>query len=626
MFCYHCGKELRDGSRFCCHCGAPAREEDTNHTAEGRDALRPHCGAPAREEDTNHTAEGRDSPGPHAPDTAADTVPGLILKGGKIILSGNTLALEGKHYFRKPGETEFRKKKEPSAIPLGSICGASEKHRKYGGRCLLALLLLVCSAAGALFSAHYSRVAYIAWNTPYRDQELAAQEEILSVIDGDGAGLLLQYQEGQRENRAEAETLSAELDGLREQRTQEILAAVYTSDRFDLDDFFNREPFSRAYREYLQELLDVFRADRHLDSWLYSYYKTAREYGGNTFLDTDMWIYADNKEGIFSPYLDNVDTLTEHQYDLDLYEHILCTGRIYITGADFMREILSLPRYTVDSAVFVMAYGGSPDTSAMSVPGWSRSHYEEFWLYGADYYDVDAPLWLDYGLTAKDFAIDWNTLVDETACYNAYLNFMDKTAPGLPRYDMASYYADDTAYGGMGCRLTGTEASVSDLIATYAEEHPEYIDELVESGKYGRELSSSVDEDIESAEARLGLLETELAELKKQEAALEQLLADADLHRNNYALLLEDIERHTRETARCLLSFGAAAILCTLSALAWLLRFISLLRRPRHLFLIRCGEAEYAFTTSRCTGRQLEELQGRLTGQEDEGSLTSILP
>lgn len=671
MFCHECGKELRENARFCFDCGTPVRE--TPEPAEAADVSKPdrqteNAGADIKEPDsqaanavtdtkesndrtenavtdtdrsdnltgstvesaakpdtqTENTAPDAAKPDNHVEIAAVDTkeIPtppaavdteapaDLVLKKGKVTVTGRELHINGKHYARKPGKKKFKKKRKASPIPFDAILGTSMEHHKYGGRIFLSLLLLVCFAAGALFSARYGYDTYNELNTPYRDKELAAQEDLMAIIDNDGAGQLLQYQNSQKENRADAEALSAKLAELEAQQAQEILTAAYTSDKFDLDTFFNRDFFVRAYREYLQDLLDAFREDELLDSWLYSYYETTEEYGGNYFLNTDMWIYDGDEENKFSSDLDSASALMSNQYDLDLYEHILCAGHIYITGADFMKEILALPRYTVEGAVFVKAYGGVPDPAEMSVPGWSRSHYEEFWLYGDDYYIIDTPMWLDQGLQAENFELDWNTLVNEAAYYDAYKKFMDKIAPGLPCYDMVVYHADDEAYGGMGYDLKGTEASLSDMVAVYAENHPDFVEELTES--YGRTLVTSVDEDIAEAQTQLEKLENELRDLEEQEEELAQLLADADIHRNNYALLTANIEQHRQELTYQLLFFGSIALLCALAALFCLCKFFGFLRRPRHLFVIRCQDMELAFNTKRCSNEQIAALQNRL--------------
>lgn len=537
----------------------------------------------------------------------------LVLKKGRAAVVGNELRLDKTHYVRGSGKRKFRREKNSVLIPLASIQGAFVEHRKYGGRMLLSLLLLLCFAAGAMYAAHCGYDAYHVLNTPYREEELEAQCSIMAVIDGDGAEQLLRCQDCQKENSSAAEALSESLAGLEALQTREILDALYKSGRFDLDAFFNREPFSRAYQEYLQEMLEAFKADEALHSWLYSYYETTRAYGGNDFLDTDMWIYSGAGENVFSPVLDSAAGLLREQYDLDLYEHMVFTGRIYITGADFLRVVLSLPRYTVDGAVFAKACGGVPEASEMSVPGWTGSQYEEFWLYGIDYYSVETPMWLDYGLSAEDFSLDWNALLDESAYYDAYRNFMDKTAPGLPCLEMASYQADDAAYGGMGCRVEGAEASIRDIIASYAEYHPEFMEELRENEAYGKLLTTSVDERIAETKAQLEGLEKELLELREQEEELTRLLADADIHRREYMLLLEDIAKHERETLRCLLFFGGTGLLSLLGALICLCVFLGLLKRPRHLFVVIAQEMEYAFRTRRCPKEQLEALQSRLS-------------
>lgn len=662
MFCHQCGKELRENALFCFNCGTPVRESagpdlpamlpdtekepqvtalDTKpeETASRKPEAVPQEVPDIQEAPLEKTPDTPETTPQKSPDTqeaippenqnmqeavpqeppapAAETPADLILKKGRVTVTGNELHLNRKHYIRKVGKKKFRREKKPALLPLDSILDVSLEHHKYGGRLFLSLLLFLCFVAGALYSARWGYDAYNVLNTPYRDQELTAQEGIMAVIDGDGDKQLLQYQRRQEENRGAAETLSENLAELEIRQTEERLNAIYKSDIFDLDAFFNRELFSHAYQEYLQELLDAFKADDALHSWLYSYYKTTEAYGGNYFLDTDLWIYNSDGENQFSSDLDSATSLMQEQYDLDLYEHILYTGRIYITGADFMRVVLSLPRYTVDGAVFAKAWGGVPDASQMSVPGWTKSHYEEFWLYGIDYYSVDTPMWLDYGLSAENFDQDWNALIDESAYYDAYINFMNKIAPGLPCHEIASYHADDTAYGGMGCSIRGKEPSFQDLIASYAEKHPEFIEELPQNEAYSKLLTTSVDEEIAETKTRLDELEKELLELQEQEEELAQLLANADVHRNDYELLLADMEQHTREFTCRLLFFSGVSFLCLLGALICLCRFFGFMKRPRHLFVIALKDMEYAFNTRHYPVEQLTSLQSRLSGQKN---------
>ncbi len=520
--------------------------------------------------------------------------------------------LEGRYYSRKAGRKKFKKRKDNTLIPVEAILGVSVEHRKYGGRILLSLLLFACFAAGVYFSADYGYLTYEQWNTPYREKELAALESVMDLIDNSGAEKLLECQSMQEENRSEADDLNAELSELEVQQSHEILAAVYRNDKFDPDTFFNQKIFAAAYKEYLQDLLNVFKGDELLHSWLYNYYETAKMYGGNYFLDTDLWIYSGSGEDQFSSDLDSVDSLTQNQYDLDFYEHMLYTGHIYITAADFMKKVLALPRYTVDSAVFVNAFGGVPEATEMFVLGWSQSHYEEFWLYGADYYNVDTPIWLDYGQTSKNFDLNWNGLVNETAYYNAYREFMGKIAPDLPCYDMAVYHADDRAFGGMGFCLSGTEASVSDIMASYAENHPEFIAEIKESGMYNDSLATSVDEDINEITRQLEALEQEYEDLEKQITTLEHTLADADIYRGRYQALLSDIGEHATRLFYRLLFLCGALLFCILAAFVCLCKFIGLLKRPGHLFLIKGQDMDYAFNTRHCPIEQIAALQDRL--------------
>ncbi|MCM1303371.1 MAG: zinc-ribbon domain-containing protein [Lachnospiraceae bacterium] len=592
MFCHQCGTELREDARFCFHCGAPAGEDPAQDGSA----------------DSSSDSQGQ-NPQPSdplsAPQETTDT---------ETPVTCQELRLTQKHYIRKPGKKKFKRKKETSVIPVSTILGTSAEHHKYGVRIFLSLALLLCFAAGALFSARCCHRTYEELNLPYRDEELAALESVLSVIDGDGAFQLLQYQNAQEDNRTDSESLSAKLDELKAQQTKERSSAICNGERFDLDDLFHRDLFSQAYRDYLQDLLNAFKADELLDSWLYSYYETAKAYGGNDFLDTDMWIYHGSGGDKFSPGLDSADSLMKEQYDLDLYEHILYTGRIYITGADFMREILALPGYVVNGAVFARAFGGT----AMAVPGWSRSHYEEFWLYPTDYYDVDTPIWLDQGFRAGNFDLDWNALIDESAYYDAYQDLMDKIAPGLPRYEMALYHADDAAYGGIGCDLRGTEASLSDIVDAYVRDHPEFMDELMENKNCRRLLATSVDAEIAETEAQLEKLEEGFLDLQEREKELARLLEDAQIYRNAHMLLLTDMERHSQELTRFLLLFGGGVLLCAFGTLVCLYRAIDLMRRPRHLFLISGQDMEYAFDIRHYSQEQISALHSRLSPRSDQ--------
>ncbi len=600
--------------------GLPPKEDSDVQEQSWREQAGNQESAPQEDSDARDQSR-QECPGTQE---SCEPVPGksvdLVLQKGRVTVAGNVLHLDKKYYARKSGRKKFQEEKKPVLIPLDSILEVAMEHHKYGGRMFLSLLLLLCFAAGAFCSARCGYGAYHVLNTPYREKELAAQESIMAVIDGDGARQLQQYRDRQEENHSAAEALSDNLAGLETQQTQEILDIVSRSDQFDPDVFFNREEFSRAYQEYLQELLDAFKGDEALHRWLYSYYETTKAHGGNDFLDTDLWIYSGDGEGGFSSVLDSAGTLMDEQYDLDLYEHILFTGRIYITGADFMRLVLSLPRYAVDGAVFAKAYGGVPEPSEMSVPGWTGSHYEEFWLYGVDYYGLDTPMWFDYGLSAGNFSLDWNALVDERAYYDAYQSFMGKIAPGLPCYEMAYYQADDASYGGMGIQLKGAEPSFHDLLASYAGEHPEFIGELKENEAFGRLLVTSVDEEIAETKAQLEKLEKVLQELREKESELTRLLADADVYRNEYALLLADIAQHAQENLRCLLFSISIGTLCLLGALTCLCEFFGFLTRPRHLFVIRRQDREYAFDTKRCPAEQIEALQNCLSaylGQPD---------
>lgn len=627
MFCHECGKELHEGADFCSNCGMPVRKnsetaETTDH-AETADSTEQTTDAgesavPETADNTDNTEEAA-AAGQPAETVTSDTaaLSDLVLKKGKVVISGNELRLNGKHYIRKTGKKKFKKNNGNTFLPLESILGTTMEHKKYGGRMFLALLLLACFAVGTFYSSRYSYSAYLDLNAPYQNEQLTALQDIMDLIDNSGDKKLTQYQDSLEEKRADADALKKKLAELEKQQTEELLKSIYTDDRFDLDTFFNNSFFTKAYQEYLKDLLNAFKEDEQLNSWLNSYYETAKQYGGNYFLDTDLWIYNGSEDNMFSPDLDSVSGLMRIHYDLDLYEHVLYTGHIYITASDFMKEILSLPRYTVDGAIFANAYGGVPDASAMDVPGWSRSHYEEFWLYGADYYNIDTPMWLDYGLSSADFELDWNGLVNEEAFHTAYKNFMNKIAPGLPCYDMVTYHFDDGAYGGMGYDLHGKEATVSDIVAAYADTHPDFLDEVKKQGVYIEGLTTSVDNDIAEAQAQLEELETAIPELEDQKLELENILSNADFHRQEYEMLLADIENHKREFTYRLIFYGSITLLFALAVLICLCKFFSFMKRPRHFLVISRSDLEYALNVKRYSKEHIEALQERLPKQKD---------
>ena len=192
MFCHQCGKELHENARFCYNCGTPVREvseqtgtilqTESTITGAGNPDLQPENpdsdrkpsalqtqnlqtrdASTGTEEPVSRTLDsstGTATPNPQEvlpPPAAADAgAPAdLILKKGKVIVTGRELHLNRKHYIRRSGRRKFKKEKKASVIPLGTILGTSMEHHKFGGRIFLSLLLLVCFAAGALFSSSY---------------------------------------------------------------------------------------------------------------------------------------------------------------------------------------------------------------------------------------------------------------------------------------------------------------------------------------------------------------------------------------------------------------------------------------------------------------------------------------
>ena len=204
MFCYRCGKELRENDRFCFNCGAPVRE-NTGKAESGamvrENAGKAESGAMVRENagkaDTGESVAGletqelqitglppkedsdvqeqswreqagnqesapqedsdaRDQSRQECPGTqeSCEPVPGksvdLVLQKGRVTVAGNVLHLDKKYYARKSGRKKFQEEKKPVLIPLDSILEVAMEHHKYGGRMFLSLLLLLCFGGSVL--------------------------------------------------------------------------------------------------------------------------------------------------------------------------------------------------------------------------------------------------------------------------------------------------------------------------------------------------------------------------------------------------------------------------------------------------------------------------------------------
>jgi len=624
MICHQCGKELPKDARFCSYCGAPVPTE-TDRKAPPSDTDAPETAVSTENTAAPETAVSTENTA--APETAVSTentdpaesmsprpLPDLVLKKGNIAVSNEKLHINSKHYIRKAGGKRFKVNNAFSVICLENITGCSAERYRYAVPMFAAFLFFAIFTAILPAAVRFGAGTWQELQIPYEEERISKLFGILSRLRNDGPQELADYRQDQEDIRADISRTQEILSDLESRRNHEVFETLSFDGVLDIDRLLRNDFFDTAYRRYLDDLLAAFKTDRQLNSWLYSYYEAEKAYGANSFLDTDLWIYSGMTAGnrIFSPDLEDVSSLTQRCYDLDFYEHILFTGRIYVTGADFLKKILAIPRYAVDAAVFADAFDGSPYPENMTVPGWSDSDYEEFWLYAEDYYYYDKPMWLDYGLSAEDFSLDWNLLMDEDAYYAAYINFMDTIAPGLPRYTKAFYRGSNDALGGMGFELEGAEPSVHEILGLYMDTHPEFWDQLQTQNIATDKIESSVDKQLADTRALLEEYETELAALQEKEQELSFLFLNEAAYRREYDSLTTAAKEHRRSLLHRLSLCAGAALLSFILALFNLCRFFCLLKRPRHLFIVCQADAEYAFSLAHFSKEDILALQKRL--------------
>lgn len=406
-------------------------------------------------------------------------------------------------------------------------CGVPVKTSR--ARRVLVSLLLVCIFAGGLaVSGWFTVRTWQKYNAPYREEDFDALQTELAKAD-DSAEEILRLETLMENNSTEIREQKDTLAFHRASRESEILDTITEYPELDYNALFQTELFSSAYLQYIDDLLSAFRQDRQIDSWLYPYYTYSLEYGENTYIDEDLWIYRQDKDAAetegdtqkFNSAISDPAMFYVAVYISALNDHALQNDHLYVTGLDMLNTLFKIPGYVLDGAVFVKAYGGNPDPQEMEVPGWTPQDYNNFWQYAGSYLYSEHAVWTDYGLSAEDFDLDWNTLTDENAYYRAYEKFMDTVAPGLDRFSPAQYVPDDEYYGGVRYELPGREASLQEIAAAYITGNPSCLKEL---GIDIKTLPSSFDSLIAEDEARLEELEDTAGQLEAQKDQAQRQL------------------------------------------------------------------------------------------------------
>lgn len=380
----------------------------------------------------------------------------------------------------------------------------------------MSLLLFFIFAGGLAVCGRFTFRAWQEYHTPYQEAAYAALDEELAKREG-CADKIAELEALLKTNVQETKELESTLARYHIRREEEILNTVTSSVEIDYDALFGTEFFSSAYLQYIDDLLNAFRQDALTDSWLYPYYEYSVNYGANDYIGRDLWIYdSDAADEKFSGLLDPRHFCVS-VYTASLSDHFTQNSHLYVTGLDMLGILFGIPGYVLDEAVFVKAYGGNPYPSEMEVPGWRQQDYDDFWEAAGGNSDSAYAVWENFGLSALDFNIDWNTLVDEAAYYKAYEEFMDAVAPGLERYNIAQYVPDDDYYGGVRYNLFGTEASQQEIAAAYIAGHPDCLAEL---GINTETLPSSYDDLIAEAKLQLKELTDTTRELTLQKVSM----------------------------------------------------------------------------------------------------------
>lgn len=446
---------------------------------------------------------------------------------------------------------------------------------KHIRRALVSLLLFVIFTGGLAVSGWFAFNVWQKYNTPYQAASFAALDEKLEETER-CAEKLAELDTLLKTNAQETRELEANLANYRVRREDEILSTVTDSVDLDYNTLFATEPFTSAYLQYMDDLLSAFRQDSLVDSWLYPYYTYSVEYGANIYIDLDLWIYNNEDEREkFNELLTDPQHFYISAYTTTLTDHITLNDHLYVTGLDMLNTLFRIPGYVLDGAVFVKAYGGSPSPEEMDVPEWTPQDYSDFWTYAESYNLSERAVWEDFGLSAMDFNVDWNTLVDEDAYYKAYEKFMNTIAPGLDRYDMAQYTPDDEYYGGVRYTLPGSEATLKEIAAAYISGNPACLTELDINTDT---MPSSYDDLIALGETQLKELAETAGELELQKTEVKRLQDSEAFFRQQQESLFAMEKQHMERLKRILWIFGLSCTFLFIMAATSLRRFIRALR------------------------------------------------
>ena len=644
MFCWNCGKELTGDSQFCDCCDAPVvnteellaaktkltptpdSEKDTHispgerltETAESANTEQPpqeEFSAEASASAPVDTTAAKESSGTPDPTPETQPVPkDLIIRKKRIMLTGTRLQINGSYYQKK--KRSFKKTKGRLEIPLSFITASSMLHNRCMGKAIATLLLFVLFTAGALTGGYFSLGSLEALNTPFHQEQISELEESLNRLEGISDADLRTLEVQLTQLQTNLEQTEAQLADYINLRSQEQLRRAVSNLSLDYSAVLADEFFEKAYDQYIEDLLDTFKNDELLNSWLYPYYIYTLKLGTNRYItennNLDMWFYdIPGGREKFAHTVKDLDALELSVHDFNLYDRLYYHGRIYITASDFMNTVLYMPNYVADSAVFVRAFGGNPDPATMSVPGWNSPAYSDFWYNAESYYSMDEPIWVDYNLSAEDFGLDWNQLVNEQAYYDAYIKFMNTVAPGLATYDMVTYYASDDAYGGMGFDITGKEASATEIIALYLGNYPDALEQFdIDLNA----IATSYDTMILDTQAMLDSLSAQTKKLEEEHTKLADFLERGDILRAEYNDLLGEKQVRDREFTRTLWIFGCMTVFLGMMSLICLFAFIHFAKQPRHLLVFTLCDGDIAaFSTAFCSKQKLEDLQKRLS-------------
>lgn len=530
MVCHNCGKELSENALFCRYCGVPVQSPETAAKASANDTLPTETATMAPADDALPTETVTMAPVNDA---------------------------------------------EPPKIPAAPAPAADNlptPEKKRVRRAFARLLLFLIFAGGLTASGWLTFRAWQDWRAPYQTAAFTSLEESLAKAES-SAEKLPELDQLLSDNSREIRESLSSVVRYRSLRQEEILNTLTRHTDFNYSALFATEPFSSAYRQYISDLLSAFRQDSLADSWLRPYYIYSAAYGANIGIQEDLWLYAgsdDNKK--FNELLSDPAHFYVSRYAAVLTDHLLLNNHLYVTGADMLNTLFAIPGYILDDAVFVKACGGNPNPEEMNVPDWTPQDYSAFWSSAGERSQSDHAVWTDCSLSARDFDIDWNALLDEKAYYRAYEKFMNTIAPGMERYGMAEYVPDDEYFGGVRYELPGKEATLDEIATAYITEHPECLTDL---GIDLDALASSYDSLLAEEESRLGELTAAAEDLifRKNEAVRQ---------RDGRTFLLEQQEKltalreqHSADASASLRVFAVISLfmfVMTVTGLRWFLR------------------------------------------------------